>query len=99
MSAYIVVRAAVHDAEGMEVYRDQVPDIVKKYGGRFLVRGPAMVLEGDDDGRWLVVLEFPDMDKLNAFWNGPEYSKLRALRQNYSTVVSIAANEYEPPSR
>ena len=98
MSAYIIVRVEVFDADGMQVYRGQVPDAVAKYGGRFLVRGPSTVLEGDDDGRHTVVLEFPDMEKLNAFWSGPEYSALRALRQKYSNVTAVAANAYSPPS-
>lgn len=96
MSAYIVVRASVFDAEGMKGYRDQVPAVVAKYGGRFLVRGPSAVLEGDDDGRHTVVLEFPDMEKLNGFWNGPEYSELKTLRRKYSNVVAVVANAYEP---
>lgn len=98
MPAYIVARAEVFDAEGMQKYRDQVPAAAAKFGGRFLVRGPSDVLEGDDDGRHTVVFEFPDMEKLKAFWNGPEYSALRALRQKYSNVVAVAANAYEPPS-
>jgi uncharacterized protein (DUF1330 family) len=98
MPAYMIARAAVFDAEGMQKYRDQVPAAAAKYGGRFLVRAPSIVLEGDDDGRHTVVLEFPDMENLKAFWNGAEYTALRALRQNYSNVVAVAADAYDPPA-
>ena len=49
MPAYIIARAEVVDPEGMRTYRDQVPAAMSKHGGRFLVRGPSQVLEGDDD--------------------------------------------------
>ena len=98
MSAYIIARAEVFDAEGMQIYRNQVPAVIAQYGGRFLVRGPSKVLEGDDDGRHTVVIEFPDMERANAFWNGPEYSELRSLRQNYSNVIAVSAEEYIAPA-
>jgi uncharacterized protein (DUF1330 family) len=99
MPAYIIARAAVSDPVGMQAYRDQVPGVVAKYGGRFLVRGPSEVLEGDDDGRHTVVLEFPDMERLKAFWHEDDYGALRALRQKFSSVVAVAAPAYEPAER
>ena len=49
------------------------------------MRGPAVeVLEGKHDGRRVVVLEFPSMAQLRAFWDSPEYAPLRALRQSAS---------------
>lgn len=97
MPAYIIARAKVSDPEGMQTYRDQVPVALAKCGGRFLVRSPSEVLEGDDDGRHTVVLEFPDMEHLKAFWDGDEYSALRELRQNYSQVTAVAAPGYIVP--
>ena len=99
MPAYIVTRADSFDPEGMKTYRDQAPDVIAKYGGKFVVRGPAeLVLEGDDDGRHTVVIEFPDMDQLKAFWYGDEYAELQKLRQNYSNVVALAVPGFEPPT-
>ncbi len=98
MTAYIIARAEVFDLEGMQQYREKVPAAAAKYGGRFLVRGPSKVLEGDDDGRHTVVFEFPDMESIEAFWNGPEYSELKAIRQQYSKVVAVAADAYDPPA-
>ena len=85
MPAYIIAQVRVNDPARYAEYRAGVPAAVEKYGGRFLVRGPAVeVLEGEHDGRRVVVLEFPTMAKLRAFWDSPEYSGLRTLRQSAS---------------
>lgn len=85
MPAYIIGQVRVDDPERYAEYRAGVPAAVAKYGGRFLVRGPKVeVLEGSHDGRRLVVLEFPTMAQLRAFWDSPEYGPLRSLRQSAS---------------
>jgi uncharacterized protein (DUF1330 family) len=63
------------------------------YGGRFLVRGGTVTtLEGSHDGRRLVVLEFPSQEAIDLFWNSPEYSALRALRQDAAEVDAWAVD-------
>jgi uncharacterized protein (DUF1330 family) len=85
MAAYIIGQVRVDDPARYAEYRAGVPAVVAKYGGRFLVRGPAVtVLEGRHDERRLVILEFPSMERLRAFWDSPEYAPLRALRQSAS---------------
>jgi uncharacterized protein (DUF1330 family) len=85
MAAYIIAQIRVTDPGRYAEYRAGVPAAVEKYGGRFLVRGSDVdVLEGKHDGRRVVVLEFPTMAKLRAFWDSPEYADLRTLRQSAS---------------
>jgi uncharacterized protein (DUF1330 family) len=43
------------------------------------------VLEGEYDGRRLVVIEFPSMAEVEAFYRSPEYVPLIALRTSAST--------------
>ena len=51
-----------------------------------LVRGGAMeVLEGDWKPNRLVVLEFPDLARLKAWYHSPGYQQLLALRKRTST--------------
>ena len=69
MAAYIIVQIEVTDPETFETYRQQVPAIIERHGGEYLVRGGAMeVLEGDWPLPRVVVLKFPSMDQagLNA---------------------------------
>ena len=82
MAAYIHASVEVTDPVAYEDYRRQVPAVVAQYGGRYLVRGGATeVLEGDAVPNRVVILEFPDMAGLKAFYHSPEYAPLRAVRQ------------------
>lgn len=37
-------------------------------------------LEGQHDGRRLVILEFPSMEAIHEWWNSSEYVPIKALR-------------------
>ncbi|MGZ4983352.1 MAG: DUF1330 domain-containing protein, partial [Chthoniobacterales bacterium] len=48
MAAYVIVEIEVTDPVGFEEYRNQVAPTIKKYGGKYIVRGgQTEVLEGD----------------------------------------------------
>jgi len=48
MSAYFIVDVDVQDPAGMREYLERVPETLKKYGGRYIVRGGEFeVVEGD----------------------------------------------------
>ena len=86
MPAYLIGQINVTEPERYAEYRAQVPAVLAKYGGRFLVRGPKVaVLEGKYGGERLVVIEFPSMAQLEAFYQSPEYAPLIALRTSAST--------------
>ena len=92
MSAYIFASVEVTDPVAYEEYRRQVPAIIAAYGGRYLVRGgKTEVLEGEPQANRLVILEFPDMARLKAFYASPEYRPLIAIRQrtSRSTLTAI----------
>lgn len=98
MPAYIHANIVVTEPELFEDYRRQVPAVIAAYGGRYLVRGGATtVLEGDARPARQVILEFPDMDRLKAFYHSPEYQPLVALRQRASTGSLVAIEGYELP--
>ena len=86
MPAYLIGQIEVTDPERYQEYRAQVPAVLAKYEGRFLVRGPQVtVVEGKYDGQRLVVIEFPSMAQLEQFYRSPEYAPLIALRKSAST--------------
>lgn len=81
MAAYLIGQIMVHDAEAYGPYRERVPALVEKYGGRYLVRGGALeALEGAWPQDRVVVIEFPDMTALKRFYDSDEYAELKALR-------------------
>jgi uncharacterized protein (DUF1330 family) len=91
MAAYIYANVEVTDPEAYAAYRAEVPALLAAHGGRFLVRGGAVtVLEGTGVPQRQVILEFPDMARLQAFYGSPEYQRLIAIRQGASTGTLFA---------
>lgn len=90
-AALFIVQAEVsRDAAHRERYRRYqalAQPLIESYGGRLRASGAALeVLEGEHDGRRLVVFEFPSMDALHAFWQSPEYAGIRPLREGAARV-------------
>ena len=71
------------------------PRVVARYGGRFVARGgERVVLEGEDDGLRLVLIEFPSLDDARAFYNSPEYAAIKRLREGAGEAQFIAIDGY-----
>ncbi len=91
MAAYIYANVEITDPEAYAAYRAEVPALLAAHGGRFLVRGGAVtVLEGPGVPQRQVILEFPDMARLQAFYHSPAYQRLVAIRQGASTGTLFA---------
>ena len=91
MAAYIHASVEVTDPVSYKEYRRQVPAVIAAHGGRYLVRGgPTDVLEGEPGTARQVILEFPDMAQLKAFYHSPEYTALIAVRQRASKGRLVA---------
>ena len=92
MAAYVIADIAVEDPQTYARYRKDVGATLEKFGGRFLVRGGnVQALEGDWCPTRLVVLEFPNMAALNAWYTSDEYGPLLDLRLSASTGRLIVA--------
>jgi uncharacterized protein (DUF1330 family) len=87
MTAYLISQVEVLDVDGWEEYRVRAGKLLREAGGRFLVRGAAAeVVEADwpsqePPPQMVIVLEFPDMDSLHAWYESPAYAE--ALRFRY----------------
>jgi uncharacterized protein (DUF1330 family) len=91
MPAYVIADVEVHDSAGYEAYRQQVPAIIAQYGGRYIARGGATeVLEGSWSPTRCVLIEFPSMAQLKAWWDSPEYRPLRAIRERTARSNVVA---------
>ena len=91
MAAYLLVDIEVTDPAAYEAYRAQVPALIAAHGGRYLVRGGAAeVLEGTWQPKRTVVLEFPNMKALKAFWEDPQYQPLRTVREHAARSNLVA---------
>ena len=93
MPAYIIVRIQVTDPEGIKTYQASVPPIVEQYGGRFIARGGEVTtLEGPEESRRVVIMEFPDRAAAEAFYHSSEYTEARALRAGMAEAEFIAVD-------
>lgn len=82
MTAYLIADIEVTDADTYEEYRLRAPDIIAAHGGRYLARGgTSALLEGEVPPKRLVVVEFPDMTQLMAFYHSAEYQAVAAIRR------------------
>jgi uncharacterized protein (DUF1330 family) len=82
MPAYLYASEEIIDPAGHAEYRKRVPAILAAYGGRFLVRGGAVeLLEGDLTPERVVLVEFPNMAQLKAFYESPEYQSILDIRK------------------
>jgi len=91
MPAYIHADVHVTDPELYEQYRRQAPALIAAHGGRYLVRGgAATLLEGEPEPARQVIVEFPDMAHLRAFYDSPAYQALVKIRQRASTGRLVA---------
>lgn len=81
MPAYVIADLKVKDAAAYEAYKTGVAATVSKFGGRFLVRGGEVkAFEGDWKPERLVLIEFPDMAKLEAWYHSADYAPLLDIR-------------------
>lgn len=95
MPAYLVADIEVTDPALFATYREAVAPMVARFGGRYVMRGPALeVKEGEAFFHRLVVLEFPTMDALRGFYDSPDYAPLIALRQSCTTGRVVFAEGY-----
>lgn len=84
---YVHAVVTVTEQAGYDRYRAGVAATVEAYGGRFLVRGGAPdVREGNRPVAHTVILEFPSIDQAKAWYDGPEYAALKALRMASATT-------------
>ena len=81
MAAYIIVEVETTDEALMAEYRKHTPGAIARFGGKFIVRGgKTRTLEGGWTPSRVVVLEFPDYEKAEAFYHGEHYQPILAMR-------------------
>ncbi len=93
MTAYVVARVKVTDPEQYKRYTARTPDCVASFGGRFIVRGGETVtLEGPEFSDRMVIIEFPSLERAKEFYNSPEYTEIKALREHAGIAEFVAVD-------
>jgi len=93
MTAYMIVDVDVNDPESYEKYKAEVPALIAKHGGEYLVRGGEFeVLEGEWQPTRLVLFGFPSRQAIHEFVNDPAYADLKVLRQRVASSSLVAVD-------
>lgn len=93
MTAYMIMDIDVLDPPQYETYKREVPKLVEKHGGEYLVRGGEFeVIEGEWTPVRLVIFSFPDRQAIHALFADPEYHTLKLLRHKVTTSSIVAVD-------
>jgi uncharacterized protein (DUF1330 family) len=92
---YWIVRVDVADTEKYKAYMAANAAPLRKFGGRFLVRGGKFeAVEGSSRGR-NAVIEFPTYQAALDCWKSREYQAALNLRAPVSTMDLIVIEGYD----
>ncbi len=82
MKIYVIGNLEITDMDQFMIYSKRVREIVRDFGGRFLVRGGNnYAIEGNWETHRLIVIEFPDRPTYDAMFNSEAYQSIIPYRQ------------------
>ena len=91
MPAYLIVEHIITDAAKFDEYRTRVAPMIAKHGGRYLTKGATHKFP--EGGHWrperVVIIEFPDMQAIDAWYHSAEYQPLIALRKQCTSELDM----------
>lgn len=92
---YFIALIDVHDADRYRTeYAPHATELIKKHGGKFLaVAGQAETFDGQPPPNRVVLIEFPDVEHIKAWYNSPDYEQYKKLRHQISKSQSVFAVE------
>ena len=84
MVAYVVSDVEALDDAQFARYRELAAESIARHGGRYLVRGAEPeVAEGQPSGgRRIVIVEFPDGERLRQWYRSADYAEALAMRDS-----------------
>lgn len=91
MSAYVLAVLNVTNPEGFQEYADLALPSLAEFGVKPLAVGPATALEGTNPWQRYVLLEFPDMAAVQAWYDSPAYQAAIPLRLRNSDTGFLVA--------
>ena len=98
MKGYVIAHVDVRDPDAYRLYTDRTPEVVRQYGGRFIVRGaPVHRLEGDTEWKRLVVLEFPSLQRAREWYDSAEYRAIVGHRHGASSADFVLVEGFDDP--
>ena len=86
MKAYLVLDLAINDFAGFRDYIAAIPAHIARHDGRYIVQGvEPTCIEGDWRPQRMVIIEFPERSKAEAFLSDPTIQDLFKVRHETTT--------------
>ena len=86
MKAYLVLDLTVNDFGRFKKYIAEIPAFIAKHSGNYIVQGvQPTTIEGDWKPERMVIIEFPERGKAEAFLGDPEIQDLFKVRHTTTT--------------
>ena len=86
MKAYLVLDFSVNDFGGFRKYIAEIPAFIARHSGKYLVQGAQpTTVEGDWKPERMVIHEFPERAKAEAFLGDPDIRGLFEVRHATTT--------------
>ena len=85
MKGYVVcVYKNISSEEKLKEYAVKARTAVKKYKGKFLIRGGRSTTNEGDKSPRTVVIEFPNYNEANLFYNSQEYQEAHDILKGHA---------------
>ncbi len=92
MAVYMIIEIQrIHDPAAYAEYIDRVPEVIERFGGRYVVRTSQVIrLSGEWRPERFIIIEFPTVERIRDFAASAEYEALAPLRERATDSRSIA---------
>jgi len=98
MSAYIIAFVDVIDRDRYAQYMKVTPSIIAQFGGKFIARGgKTQTLEGPQENRRVVLIEFPTFELASGFYHSEQYGQTKKMRAGAATATFVLVDGWVPP--
>jgi uncharacterized protein (DUF1330 family) len=93
---YLVAEVRILDEEMYSRYTEKVPQIIEKYGGRYIARtSDIKPMAGGWEPDKVVIIGFDSMERLEECFNSPEYTEILPFREKSTESRAIIVKGYE----
>lgn len=90
MACYLVIEIKVLNSDLYSQYVQNVPEVVSKYGGRYLARGGEVTpITGNWNPERVILIEFDSIDQVQRCFQSSEYLELAPLREKSTRSRAI----------
>ncbi len=96
VKGYLLGQITISDKTQYRVYDSKIGNVIKEFGGKYLVKGGLrMVNEGHPSFQRDVLVEFKDIETAQRFFSSQKFKKISKFRKAGSTGFLLLLNGKE----